>query len=265
MKWTDCVEVERDDTQDTTIYDDRCGFIIRRETLKAVFEDQFTYVVVGLALAALLVAAIGTVLWCLLARKERRSRALNRRQQRMMMYQNEEDVGMHAWTITKEELDVIAPVKPFSVFVTELRQHMVKRRASPGHIISAPEPVALRPAEPDCDQASIASLNTSLNNISPSSSPNILSIYNFWWQNRPSGDQLLINMFGLNGETDYSCAVCQEHINDEADPGVVVEGVKPDPLLRQLPCRHVFHDVCIVPWVTTRNPSCPLCKYFLVE
>jgi len=30
--------------------------------------------------------------------------------------------------------------------------------------------------------------------------------------------------------------------------------------LRQLPCNHLFHTSCILPWLTQQNPSCPLCK-----
>ncbi len=44
-----------------------------------------------------------------------------------------------------------------------------------------------------------------------------------------------------------SCAVCIEEY---------AEGDK----LRELPCQHVFHTECIVPWLTERHTSCPLCK-----
>lgn len=55
--------------------------------------------------------------------------------------------------------------------------------------------------------------------------------------------------FDLSDEPAHqtSCAVCIEEYN---------VGDK----LRQLPCQHVFHTECIVPWLTERHTSCPLCK-----
>lgn len=30
-----------------------------------------------------------------------------------------------------------------------------------------------------------------------------------------------------------------------------------------MPCQHAFHSECIVPWLTDRSPTCPLCKALL--
>mmetsp|Transcript_12508 Transcript_12508/g.20806 ORF Transcript_12508/g.20806 Transcript_12508/m.20806 type:complete len:443 (+) Transcript_12508:173-1501(+) len=49
-----------------------------------------------------------------------------------------------------------------------------------------------------------------------------------------------------------SCAICIEEYG---------EGDK----LRQLPCHHEFHTECILPWLTERHSSCPLCKLHVVS
>jgi hypothetical protein len=49
-----------------------------------------------------------------------------------------------------------------------------------------------------------------------------------------------------------SCAICIEEYG---------EGDK----LRQLPCQHEFHTECILPWLTERHSSCPLCKHDVIS
>ncbi|XP_023517907.1 E3 ubiquitin-protein ligase Praja-2-like isoform X2 [Cucurbita pepo subsp. pepo] len=46
-----------------------------------------------------------------------------------------------------------------------------------------------------------------------------------------------------------SCAICKDFLH------VSVE-------VNQLPCLHLYHPSCIMPWLSTRN-SCPLCRYEL--
>jgi len=53
----------------------------------------------------------------------------------------------------------------------------------------------------------------------------------------------------ISGETNDICTVCQEQykIRDEAF---------------SLPCKHLFHQKCLIPWLETHN-TCPTCRYVL--
>lgn len=42
---------------------------------------------------------------------------------------------------------------------------------------------------------------------------------------------------------------------------ICIDEYKVGEKLRVLPCSHTFHTECIVPWLTERHSSCPLCKY----
>ena len=47
---------------------------------------------------------------------------------------------------------------------------------------------------------------------------------------------------------DSQCVICLENYKDFV-------------LLRGLPCRHVFHDKCILAWLTRENHFCPVCRW----
>jgi hypothetical protein len=47
------------------------------------------------------------------------------------------------------------------------------------------------------------------------------------------------------------CAICFD--DDQSTPWTY------------LPCQHQYHTECIVPWLTERQPMCPLCKYDVLE
>lgn len=34
--------------------------------------------------------------------------------------------------------------------------------------------------------------------------------------------------------------------------------------IRKLPCKHIFHDTCIMPWLD-KNITCPNCRFNLME
>jgi hypothetical protein len=55
---------------------------------------------------------------------------------------------------------------------------------------------------------------------------------------------------------DDCCAICMEDFEPNADQS--------DTHLA-LPCGHLFHRDCVVPWLTQRQSKCPLCKFDVAE
>ena len=57
---------------------------------------------------------------------------------------------------------------------------------------------------------------------------------------------------GGHGPQQTGCAICLDDFEDEEK-------------VRVLPCRHKFHGDCVIPWLTERHASCPLCKFDVLE
>jgi len=53
------------------------------------------------------------------------------------------------------------------------------------------------------------------------------------------------------GKSGQDCSVCSE-------------GFRKGEKIRKLPCKHIFHDKCIMPWLE-KNSTCPNCRFNLFE
>lgn len=51
---------------------------------------------------------------------------------------------------------------------------------------------------------------------------------------------------------DICCAICLDEF-------------QPQEKIRVLPCNHLFHQDCLVPWLTQRHSNCPLCKMDVLD
>lgn len=68
------------------------------------------------------------------------------------------------------------------------------------------------------------------------------------------------------GKSGQDCSVCSEGFRKGKSP--LKTAFFPNNFLgekiRKLPCKHIFHDKCIMPWLE-KNSTCPNCRFNLLE
>ncbi|KAL6062396.1 RING-type E3 ubiquitin transferase [Balamuthia mandrillaris] len=53
-----------------------------------------------------------------------------------------------------------------------------------------------------------------------------------------------------------------KHVHRGLDCTVCGNAFKHKEDAKQMPCKHIFHDMCLLPWLSRRN-TCPTCRYEL--
>ncbi|KAL8089672.1 hypothetical protein AgCh_039232 [Apium graveolens] len=56
--------------------------------------------------------------------------------------------------------------------------------------------------------------------------------------------------------------ICDRHVSGEAQCAVCHESFVLGVEAREMPCKHLYHSDCILPWLAMRN-SCPVCRFEL--
>ena len=73
-------------------------------------------------------------------------------------------------------------------------------------------------------------------------------------------DKLTLNQVLLLDEEEYESEHENNDENEAACCAICLEEFEPKEKVRVLPCGHKFHEDCLIPWLTERHASCPLCK-----
>lgn len=53
--------------------------------------------------------------------------------------------------------------------------------------------------------------------------------------------------------------------NERCCCAICLDEFQPKEKVRILPCKHRFHEPCLIPWLTERHASCPLCKFDVLQ
>ena len=60
------------------------------------------------------------------------------------------------------------------------------------------------------------------------------------------------------------CSIGQEHLDKKMQCSVCLEDFQLDEQCRKLPCAHIFHETCILPWLELHG-TCPICRDTFTE
>ena len=61
------------------------------------------------------------------------------------------------------------------------------------------------------------------------------------------------------------CSSGSRHGSHQTSCAICLDDFEEDEKVRVLPCHHKFHGDCVIPWLTERDASCPLCKFDVME
>ncbi|XP_019100419.1 PREDICTED: E3 ubiquitin-protein ligase ATL4-like isoform X2 [Camelina sativa] len=90
------------------------------------------------------------------------------------------------------------------------------------------------------------------NPVNPAPKSTLLRSLSFYYRNKTPGSENARNSRDLPGdEEDKRCSVC-------------LEDFEPKETVMLTPCKHMFHEECIVPWLKSKG-QCPVCRFVILK
>ncbi|KAG7634919.1 Zinc finger RING-type [Arabidopsis suecica] len=130
------------------------------------------------------------------------------------------------------------------------RQHLEALRQAVHNQSTRPESSSRSSSQTNEEDEILKHLTKETYNPVPKST--LLRSLSLYYRNKNPGSESSRNTQNLSGEEDDKrCSVC-------------LEDFEPKETVMLTPCKHMFHEECIVPWLKTKG-QCPVCRFVILK
>lgn len=161
--------------------------------------------------------------------------------------------------LSKPELDKMFPAEPYSKFLTE---YNAENRLHNKSLAASDKPLGAHDAPDETPVEALAEVDLSTIQLEEEEEePKFLCAI----CQQFIGQEDAVDVESLVAQDDNMCDLTDTTSPPHYEMEEITEThrieVGPEVLIRHLSCNHIFHDECIIPWLTTQKAICPLCQH----